>query len=53
MLGVVLVALFCLVEATGDYREKEKPARLAEKEPMQPLRRIRRLAQRLALPKAG
>ena len=54
MLGVALVALFCIIEATGNnHDEPVKSIDPAKANERSPLRLPRRLAERLSLPKAG
>ncbi len=54
MLGVALVALFCIIEATGQYHEEPvKTIDQAKVKEKTPLRLPRRLAEGLSLPKAG
>lgn len=54
MLGVALVALFCIIEATGQYHEEPvKSIDQSKAKDQAPLRLSRRLAERLSLPKAG
>jgi len=52
MLGVALVAIFCIVEATGNYQDETALPQLKARE-AGPQRLYRRLARHLSLPKAG